>query len=142
MLLFVRITIAVLLLILAIEDFKTKLVDVKVFKVIVLLQILSSYINIINGRNEGLETRAIVALVLLFIYYMLVDFSNVLGEGDIWFYAFQLISLTKSDFILFWFSHLIFAIIFGIYFKSKGINKIPLYPAYFLSEILIIWRLL
>lgn len=125
-----------------IEDFKTKLVNANILKIIVLFQSISCFMNIVNGRNEGLETRALVALVLLFIYYMVYDFSNIIGEGDIWFYSFQLISLTNYEFLLFWFSHLIFAIIFGIYFRLKSIKKIPLYPAYFLSELLIIWRIL
>lgn len=141
-LLLIRVAIAIFLLVLAVEDFKTISVNAILFKIIVVLQFVGSYINIINGDDEGFKTRALVALVILFIYYMIFDFSNILGEGDIWFYAFQLISLKGSEFVLFWFSHLVFAIIFGLYFRIKGEKKVPLYPSYFLSEILIIWRMM
>lgn len=141
-LLLIRIAIALFLLVLGIEDFRTKSVNANLLKVIIVLQSISCFINIINGEDKGLETRALVALVILFIYHMIYDFSNLIGEGDIWFYAFQLISLNNNEFIIFWFSHLIFAIIFGIYFTLNGRKKIPLYPAYFISEILIIWRMM
>lgn len=143
MYLFSRIIIAVLLLIASLEDFKNSSIKLKLLVGIVFWQVVSFFINFINGYKYLLLERVILALVVLLIYFLFIRKRNLLGEADVIFVSMQLISLRANDFLIFWFSHLILAFIFSLLFYKKFQRRTPMYPIYFLSEsILILGRLL
>lgn len=143
MYLFSRIIIAVLLLIASLEDFKNSSIKLKLLVGIVFWQVVSFFINFINGYKYLLLERVILALVVLLIYFLFIRKRNLLGEADVIFVSMQLISLRVNDFLIFWFSHLILALVFSLLFYKKFHGRTPMYPIYFLSEsILILGRLL
>lgn len=143
MYLFSRIIIAVLLLIASLEDFKNSFIKLKLLVGIVFWQVVSFFINFINGYKYLLLERVILALVILLIYFLFIRKRNLLGEADVIFVSMQLISLRANDFLIFWFSHLILALVFSLLFYKKFQGRTPMYPIYFLSEsILILGRLL
>ena len=143
MYLFSRIIIAVLLLIASLEDFKNSSIKLKLLVGIVFWQVVSFFINFINGYKYLLLERVILALVVLLIYFLFIRKRNLLGEADVIFVSMQLISLRVNDFLIFWFSHLILALVFSLLFYKRFHGRTPMYPIYFLSEsILILGRLL
>ena len=143
MYLFSRIIIAVLLLIASLEDFKNSFIKLKLLVGIVFWQVVSFFINFINGYKYLLLERVILALVVLLIYFLFIRKRNLLGEADVIFVSMQLISLRVNDFLIFWFSHLILALVFSLLFYKRFHGRTPMYPIYFLSEsILILGRLL
>lgn len=143
MYLFSRIIIAILLLIASLEDFKNSSIKLKLLVGIVFWQVVSFFINFINGYKYLLLERVILALVVLLIYFLFIRKRNLLGEADVIFVSMQLISLRVNDFLIFWFSHLILALVFSLLFYKRFHGRTPMYPIYFLSEsILILGRLL
>lgn len=136
----IRILIILTLYNLAIEDYKTNTVSSYNLGIVAFLQFLSLIINVANQETEGLRARVVVALILLFVYFVFNKARNWVGEGDIIFLALQLISLNLNDFILFWFSHLFIALILGIFIKKCYNKNIPMFPAYFVAEFFIILR--
>lgn len=143
MYLFSRIIIAILLLIASLEDFKNSSIKLKLLVGIVFWQVVSFFINFINGYKYLLLERVILALVVLLIYFLFIRKRNLLGEADVIFVSMQLISLRVNDFLIFWFSHLILALVFSLLFYKRFHGRTPMYPIYFLSEsMLILGRLL
>ena len=143
MYLFSRIIIAILLLIASLEDFKNSSIKLKLLVGIVFWQVVSFFINFINDYKYLLLERVILALVVLLIYFLFIRKRNLLGEADVIFVSMQLISLRVNDFLIFWFSHLILALVFSLLFYKRFHGRTPMYPIYFLSEsILILGRLL
>ena len=132
MYLFSRIIIAILLLIASLEDFKNSSIKLKLLVGIVFWQVVSFFINFINGYKYLLLERVILALVVLLIYFLFIRKRNLLGEADVIFVSMQLISLRANDVLIFWFSHLILALVFSLLFYKRFHGRTPMYPIYFL----------
>ena len=79
MYLFSRIIIAVLLLIASLEDFRNSSIKLKLLVGIVFWQVVSFFINFINGYKYLLLERVILALVVLLIYFLFIRKRNLLG---------------------------------------------------------------
>lgn len=135
-----RVIIAILLLVSSFEDFKNSSIRLKLLVGILFWQVVSFFINFINGYKYLLFERVILAVFVLLIYFLFIRKRDLLGEADVIFASIQLLSLRFQDFLLFWFSHLILALAFGLLFYKRFKGRTPMYPIYFVSEVILIIR--
>lgn len=140
MYLFSRVIIAILLLVSSFEDFKNSSIRLKLLVGILLWQVVSFFINFINGYKYLLFERVILTVFVLLIYFLFIRKRDLLGEADVIFASIQLVSLRFQDFLLFWFSHLILALAFSLLFYKRFKGRTPMYPIYFVSEVILIIR--
>lgn len=135
-----RVIIAILLLVSSFEDFKNSSIRLKLLVGILFWQVVSFFINFINGYKYLLFERVILTVFVLLIYFLFIRKRDLLGEADVIFASIQLVSLRFQDFLLFWFSHLIFALAFSLLFYKRFKGRTPMYPIYFVSEVILIIR--
>lgn len=135
-----RVIIAILLLVSSFEDFKNSSIRLKLLVGILFWQVVSFFINFINGYKYLLFERVILTVFVLLIYFLFIRKRDLLGEADVIFASIQLVSLRFQDFLLFWFSHLILALAFGLLFYKRFKGRTPMYPIYFVSEVILIIR--
>ena len=140
MYLFSRVIIAILLLVSSFEDFKNSSIRLKLLVGILFWQVVSFFINFINGYKYLLFERLILASAVIFVYFLFIRKRELLGEADVIFVSMQLISLRVQDFLVFWFSHLILALAFSLLFYKRFKGRTPMYPIYFVSEVILIIR--
>lgn len=135
-----RVIIAILLLVSSFEDFKNSSIRLKLLVGILFWQVVSFFINFINGYKYLLFERVILTVFVLLIYFLFIRKRDLLGEADVIFASIQLVSLRFQDFLLFWFSHLILALAFSLLFYKRFKGRTPMYPIYFVSEVILIIR--
>ena len=135
-----RVIIAILLLVSSFEDFKNSSIRLKLLVGILFWQVVSFFINFINGYKYLLFERVILTVFVLLIYFLFIRKRDLLGEADVIFTSIQLVSLRFQDFLLFWFSHLILALAFSLLFYKRFKGRTPMYPIYFVSEVILIIR--
>lgn len=135
-----RVIIAILLLVSSFEDFKNSSIRLKLLVGILFWQVVSFFINFINGYKYLLFERVNLTVFVLLIYFLFIRKRDLLGEADVIFASIQLVSLRFQDFLLFWFSHLILALAFGLLFYKRFKGRTPMYPIYFVSEVILIIR--
>lgn len=135
-----RVIIAILLLVSSFEDFKNSSIRLKLLVGILFWQVVSFFINFINGYKYLLFERVILTVFVLLIYFLFIRKRDLLGEADVIFASIQLVLLRFQDFLLFWFSHLILALAFSLLFYKRFKGRTPMYPIYFVSEVILIIR--
>ena len=136
MYLVLRALILLILVIIAIEDIRTKTVSSIFLYAVNILQIISASMLI---QTPYFKVKIIISLIVFVLYFSIKFFKKFVGESDIIFLCFQFISLDTKSFIIFWWSYLIFSLIYGIIiYIHKNDSYIPMFPAFAFGELCII----
>lgn len=129
---FIRLFILILLIVLSIEDIISKTVSSIFLYAINVLQILSA-VMIIDSKYFWI--KIIFSIIIFALYFSNNFFRKYIGEADIIFLCFQFASLELNKFIIFWWTYLIFSLIYGIilYIRNSDYH-IPMFPAFLFAE--------
>lgn len=129
---FIRLFILILLIVLSIEDIISKTVSSIFLYAINVLQILSA-IMIIDSKYFWI--KIIFSIIIFALYFSNNFFRKYIGEADIIFLCFQFASLELNKFIIFWWTYLIFSLIYGIILYVRNSDyHIPMFPAFLFAE--------
>lgn len=129
---FIRLFILILLIVLSIEDIISKTVSSIFLYAINVLQIVSA-VMIIDSKYFWI--KIIFSIIIFALYFSNNFFRKYIGEADIIFLCFQFASLELNKFIIFWWTYLIFSLIYGIilYIRNSDYH-IPMFPAFLFAE--------
>lgn len=129
---FIRLFILILLIVLSIEDIISKTVSSIFLYAINVLQIVSA-VMIIDSKYFWI--KIIFSIIIFALYFSNNFFRKYIGEADIIFLCFQFASLELNKFIIFWWTYLIFSLIYGIILYIRNSDYyIPMFPAFLFAE--------
>lgn len=128
-----RITIFVMLLIIMIEDIKTKMVSSIFLYAINAVQIISVFFMY---SSEYFYIKILIAICIFIIYFSTSFMRKYVGEADVIFLCLQIVSKDLHSFIVFWWAYLIFSLIYGIIIYIRQSDAyVPMFPSFAFGEI-------